>query len=130
MSSIRCVLNGGIASRGEPTPMLIAPTIQIGLIEPRAQLRRTGIPCMVIQANKAWKAEVVAVRGVIVKDAAKITSAVQALSDVFQYSPSGDGFYPDGSFIFHVSYPYNGGYGAQMVQTVGSVMQWLKGSTW
>ncbi|MDB6031379.1 MAG: hyaluronate lyase [Verrucomicrobiales bacterium] len=81
-------------------------------------------------ANKVWKASVVALRGAIVKDAAKIALAGQALSDVFQYSTAGDGFYPDGSFIFHNEFAYNGGYGSQLLQTIAPLMQWLKGSSW
>ena len=43
-------------------------------------------------ANKAWKALVVAVRAVIVKDTNKLFVAHLALSDVFQNVTSGDGF--------------------------------------
>ncbi len=81
-------------------------------------------------ANKVWKASVVALRGAIVKDSAKIASAAQALVDSFQYTTSGDGFYPDGSFIFHVYYPYNAGYGSQMIETYSMLLPWLKGSSW
>ncbi len=81
-------------------------------------------------ANKVWKASVVALRGAIVKDPAKIALASQALSDVFLYSSVGDGFYPDGSFIFHNEFAYNGGYGSQLLETIAPLMQWLKGSTW
>ncbi len=43
-------------------------------------------------ANKIWKSSVVAVRGVIVKDSAKIDLARQGLSDVFPYVTTNDGF--------------------------------------
>ena len=49
---------------------------------------------------------------------------------MFPYVTSGDGFHPDGSFIFHDSYPYIGGYGVQLIGTMGPLMQWLTGSTW
>jgi hyaluronate lyase len=81
-------------------------------------------------ANEVWKASVVAVRGAIVKSSSRLVSARQALSDVFPYVTSGDGFYADGSFVFHSFFPYNGGYGAQLIETLGPLMQWLKGSSW
>src|SRR6266446_8059923 len=74
-------------------------------------------------ANEVWKATVVAVRGVIVKDNAKLVAARQSLSDVFPYVTSGDGFYSDGSFVFHSIFPYNGGYGLQLIETIGPLMQ-------
>jgi hyaluronate lyase len=81
-------------------------------------------------ANEVWKASVVGVRGAIVKSSAGLVSARQALSDVFPYVTSGDGFYTDGSFVFHSFFAYNGGYGAQLIETLGPLMQWLKGSSW
>lgn len=81
-------------------------------------------------ANKVWKAMAVTLRGVIVKDPAKIELGRSALSDVFPNVTSGDGFYADGSFIFHNYFPYAGGYGIQLLDTVGSMMQLLHGSTW
>jgi hyaluronate lyase len=81
-------------------------------------------------ANEVWKATVVAVLGVIVKDNSKLADARQSLSDVFPYVTSGDGFYLDGSFVFHSIFPYNGGYGAQLIETIGPLMQLLKESSW
>ncbi len=81
-------------------------------------------------ANKVWKAMAVGLRGVIVKDGSKIDLARLALSDVFPNVTSGDGFYADSSFIFHNYFPYNGGYGVEMLDTIGSLMQLLQGSTW
>ncbi|HMJ90714.1 MAG TPA: polysaccharide lyase family 8 super-sandwich domain-containing protein [Candidatus Acidoferrum sp.] len=81
-------------------------------------------------ANKVWKTMVVAIRGMIVKDGSKIDTARLALGDVFPNVTSGDGFYADGSFIFHNSFPYNGGYGVEMLDTIGALMQLLQGSTW
>ncbi|MBI5773459.1 MAG: hypothetical protein HZA89_06920, partial [Verrucomicrobia bacterium] len=50
-------------------------------------------------ANRADKIRAVAVRGSVVKDSAKLTAARDALSELFLYVTSGDGFYTDGSFI-------------------------------
>ncbi|MCP2636068.1 polysaccharide lyase beta-sandwich domain-containing protein [Microbacterium sp. HD4P20] len=81
-------------------------------------------------ANRVWKAVVVAIRGIIVKDDAKITAARDGLSDVFAYASSGDGFYRDGSFIQHTSFPYTGGYGKNLLSDVANLMFVLDGSTW
>ena len=81
-------------------------------------------------ANKAWKALVVAVRAVIVKDTNKLFVAHLALSDVFQNVTSGDGFYADGSFLFHNYFPYNGGYGVELLENMGLALQFLSGTPW
>jgi hyaluronate lyase len=81
-------------------------------------------------ANKIWKSLVVGVRGVIVKDSAKIDLARQGLSDVFPYVTTNDGFYADGSFIFHNYFPYNAGYGVELLDSTAQLMQLLQGSTW
>lgn len=81
-------------------------------------------------ANRAWKAMVVAVRGVIVKDSAKIANARDGLSAIFKYVTSGDGFYTDGSFIQHANIPYTGGYGIDLLKSLSDLMVLLQGSTW
>ena len=90
----------------------------------------SSISSNVTAANKVWKSLAVLLRGVIVKDAAKTDLGRTALSDVFPNVTSGDGFYPDGSFIFHNEFPYAGGYGVEMLDTMGSMFQLLQGSTW
>jgi len=81
-------------------------------------------------SNRVWKANVVAVRGVIVKSSTKLASARNALSDVFDYVTEGHGFYEDGSYIFHENIPYNGGYGRSLLNNMVEVVELLSGSTW
>jgi len=88
-------------------------------------------------ANRVWKCTAVAIRGVIVKDAGKLASARDGLSDlpshrdsVFAYVSSGDGFYLDGSFIQHGKHPYTGGYGISLLTNLANVMYLLGGSSW
>ncbi len=81
-------------------------------------------------ANTAWKAQVVTVRGVVVKDATKMTAARDALSPVFPYVTSGDGFYTDGSFIQHGATPYNGAYGASVIRNLAGTLALTNGSSW
>ena len=82
------------------------------------------------QANQVWKARVVALRGCLVKDGAKIALARDAFSAVFPYATSGDGFYPDGSFIQHDIHPYTAGYGSSLIQNMAPTLAWLSGSSW
>jgi hyaluronate lyase len=83
-------------------------------------------------ANLVWKVTVVAIRGIIVKDAAKIANARYKIGGVLNYVTSGnpDGFYRDGSFIQHLRYPYNGGYGLALISDIGNIVYLLNGSTW
>ena len=81
-------------------------------------------------ANRTWKATIVALSGVLTKNAAKLVDARDGLSPVFDYVSSRDGFYPDGSFIQHLTYSYTGGYGSQLLQQIGDLLYLLNGSTW
>jgi hyaluronate lyase len=81
-------------------------------------------------ANRVWECTVIGVRGILVKNAAKIASARDGLSNVFNYVTSGDGFYKDGSFIQHSKHPYNGGYGLGLLKDMADLMYVLNGSTW
>ena len=82
------------------------------------------------QANTVWKARVVGVRGCLVKDAAKLALVREAVSTVFPYVTTGDGYYRDGSFIQHDIHPYNGGYGASLLGNLIPMLNWMNGSTW
>lgn len=81
-------------------------------------------------ANRMWKIRVVAVRGAVVKDSAKLVNARDAFSNLFAYVITGDGFYTDGSFIQHGEHPYTAGYGASLIDTMVPVLGMLSGSTW
>ena len=81
-------------------------------------------------ANLMSQIQVVGVRGCIMKDARKLALARDAFSDIFPYVTSGDGFYPDGSYVYHGTRPYTGGYGAGQLAGVAVLLPWLAGSTW
>lgn len=78
-------------------------------------------------ANRMWKIQVVIIRGLIVKDDAKLRAARDAFSNLFLYVTSGDGFYRDGSFIQHGKHPYTGGYGASLLGTIAPMLALLNG---
>ena len=90
----------------------------------------TVLSSPVTAANKVWKSLVVTLRGVIMRDASKLNLGVGALSDVFPFVTRGDGFYADGSFVFHNEFAYNTGYGVELIDTAAALMQLTQGSPW
>ncbi|MEU9999362.1 polysaccharide lyase 8 family protein [Streptomyces sp. NPDC050848] len=81
-------------------------------------------------ANRVDFARVYALRGVVGKTPERITRARDALSVIFPYVTSGNGFYADGSFVEHSSIPYTGSYGAALISGMAWIFALLKGSTW
>ncbi|MFF8841609.1 polysaccharide lyase 8 family protein [Streptomyces sp. NPDC015127] len=81
-------------------------------------------------ANRVDLCRVIAVRGVVGGNAAKIALARDALSPVFPYVTSGDGLYADGSFVQHTWVPYTGSYGSVMLGGIGLLLALLTGSSW
>jgi hyaluronate lyase len=51
-------------------------------------------------------------------------------ASVFVNVTSGDGFYADGSFIFHGATPYTGQYGNTLLGDIADTVHLLSGSTW
>ncbi len=78
-------------------------------------------------ANRMDKIYVVAVRGLLARDAAKLRSARDAFSHLFVFVTSGDGFYRDGSFIQHNRHPYAGSYGAALFGAMAPMLALLNG---
>ena len=78
--------------------------------------------------NLTDKIHTVAVRGIVVKDASKLTIAENAFSSLYLDVSNGDGFYADGSFIQHTHHPYTGSYGLVAIQDVSLVLPLLAGT--
>jgi len=81
-------------------------------------------------ANTSDKVLVVAIRGILGRDSSKLTSAQNNLTPVFAYVTSSDGFYKDGSFVFHSKIAYNGHYGLVLLGDIPKIVNLLQGSTW
>ncbi|MFB7595845.1 polysaccharide lyase 8 family protein [Streptomyces sp. NPDC056160] len=101
--------------------------------------RRTNSPSLAeTGANRADKAVIVALRGLLAGDPAALVLARDGLSDVrdngrnslFQYVTSGDGFYRDGSFVQHSDVAYTGTYGSVLLGGAGQLIALLAGSEW
>lgn len=81
-------------------------------------------------ANTADKVLVVAIRGILGKSSSLLTTATNNLSPVFLYVTSGDGFYTDGSFVFHSNIAYNGHYGLVLLGDIPTIVDLFNGSAW
>ncbi len=81
-------------------------------------------------ANTADMALVMIIRGILGKDSGRMTNAKMNLTTVFQYVTTGDGFYTDGSFVFHSDKAYTGGYGVTLLNDMADLVNLLQGSTW
>ncbi|MCD6049585.1 MAG: hyaluronate lyase [Verrucomicrobia bacterium] len=80
-------------------------------------------------ANRTYTARVVALRGVIGKNASKLAATRDGLDIIFPYTWN-EGFHKDGSFLQHGLFPYTGGYGDAEINDLGRIMYLLNGSTW
>jgi len=81
-------------------------------------------------ANTSDKVLVVAVRAILGRNSGLMTSAQTNLSPVFLPVTSGDGFYPDGSFVFHSVIAYTGHYGLVLLGDIPKLVNLLQGSAW
>ena len=81
-------------------------------------------------ANRVDLCLSVILRSLLADNADRLTVARDALSPVFPYVTTGDGYYADGSFVQHTNIPYIGGYGAVLVSGLGRLFALLRGSTW
>ncbi len=89
-----------------------------------------GDPTTDFGANRAWRAFVYGLNGVLKKDSAKISYAKNALSVLFEFATKGEGFFTDGSFIQHGNHPYNLGYGVDAIAKLSDLLYLLDGTTW
>ncbi|MFI5805231.1 polysaccharide lyase 8 family protein [Streptomyces sp. NPDC051561] len=135
----RALLDSCVLLRGRiPSADLAAYLATVDRFCPDAD-RRTNSPTLAeTGANRADKAVIVALRGLLGRDTARVALARDGLSDVrdggrsslFRYASSGDGFYPDGSFVQHGSVAYTGTYGNVLLGGAAYLIALLAGSTW
>jgi hyaluronate lyase len=89
-------------------------------------------------ANRADKAAILALRGLVGEDPDKLVLARDGLSDVagdgahslFRLVDEGDGFHRDGSFLQHGHVPSTGSYGIVLLSSVALALALLKDSVW
>ncbi|MFI0924086.1 polysaccharide lyase family 8 super-sandwich domain-containing protein [Streptomyces sp. NPDC021012] len=81
-------------------------------------------------ANRVDLCRVLALRGVLGKSSAPLSTAKQALSPVFPYVREDDGIYADGSYLQHTYIPYAGTYGQVLLGGLSKMFTLLAGTTW
>ena len=79
-------------------------------------------------ANRADIAFSCIIAGAIQKNYKRIAISVEMLRELFDIVEEGDGFYNDGSFIQHKVYPYIGGYGIYLINSVSRITYSLDGT--
>ncbi|WP_165367406.1 polysaccharide lyase 8 family protein, partial [Phytoactinopolyspora endophytica] len=80
--------------------------------------------------NRVDLCQVVMIRGALDHTQARVADGRDALSGVFEYTTSGDGYYRDGGFIQHTSIPYTGTYGRILLQGAATLIGLLADSPW
>lgn len=68
--------------------------------------------------------------GLVEQNYDRLIQARNGMSELFQYTAAGDGFYEDGSYVQHSTIAYTGSYGEVLIQGLGNLMFLLNGSTW
>lgn len=81
-------------------------------------------------ANRVDLCQIIAVRGILGKNSARITTARNTVPGAFAYVTTGDGLYADGSFIQHNIVAYTGSYGAVQLSGTSEMLALLAGSPW
>ncbi|NUQ96525.1 MAG: polysaccharide lyase 8 family protein [Streptomyces sp.] len=81
-------------------------------------------------ANLNWSCAIATVRGALSKDASVIDNAMSAIANLYPYSTSGDGFYPDGGFIQHKFFAYNGSYAVSLLQYLTYLLVAVRNTPW
>ena len=90
-------------------------------------------------ANTADKIQIMAIRGILGKNASKMVTARDETSTLFPFVTNGDGFYTDGSFLFHTvavgssygaGFAYTGGYGVDLLSKIPTIVNLLQPSQW
>jgi hyaluronate lyase len=104
---------------------------------PDADMRVVNPVIHEVGANRADKAVVLALRGILGEDDEKLRIARDGLSgtttdegrhSIFQYVTEDDGFYRDGSLIQHDNVPYAAAYGTTLLSSAGLAVSLLAGS--
>lgn len=79
-------------------------------------------------ANRVDICQAIIIRSIVGNDTSRLAAAIAALSPVWQYVTSGNGFYTDGSFVQHSTIPYTGTYGVVLLGGLAKLFSLLGGS--
>lgn len=83
-----------------------------------------------VSANLLDKAQVMILSGMLGHDGQRIAAGRDAIGPALQYVTKGNGFYRDGSYVFHGYIPYAGNYGLVALSVYGRLLYLLNDSPW
>lgn len=86
-------------------------------------------------ANSTWNERVSMYTGLLTEKESYLTHIQSVMPTVLKYTEPGDGsfpdgYYEDGTFIQHVTFPYNGGYGLMCLTDTSYLLYMLSGTKW
>jgi uncharacterized protein YjdB len=81
-------------------------------------------------ANATWTERVRLYAGILLNDSSWLDFVKGRMPEILQYSTGGDGYYPDGTFIQHTYYAYNGGYGLDCLMDSSFIIFMLTDTPW
>lgn len=80
--------------------------------------------------NGIWRRKCDLYAGIVTKDAALLKDVQTLYPQFLHFVTSGQGFYADGTHIYHSNHMYNGGYGLGHFRDVVEILYYLNGSEW
>ena len=81
-------------------------------------------------ANTSDKVLVMLLEGIVSKNTNSMVTGQANFSSLLIYTNTSDGFYTDGSYVFHNNIAYNGHYGEVELGDIPQIVDLLEGSTW
>ena len=85
----------------------------------------SGLSGRMYSANLADTTLISVLRDILTYETSLINNSIKPLQEILEYVESGDGIYPDGSFIQHSYYAYAAGYGATLLKSVENLVYTL-----
>jgi len=79
-------------------------------------------------SNRIYVAQCVIQTGILENDAQKIIDACAALAPAISYVSEGEGFYDDGTYIFHTRHMMNGAYGISNLEALTPILSTVGGT--
>lgn len=80
--------------------------------------------------NGIWRRKCDLYVGIVTKNAALLQETKDFYPKFLNFVKGGDGFYSDGTHIFHGYHMYNGGYGTGAFRDIVEILYYLRGSQW
>ncbi len=93
--------------------------------DPTQQFSAERGPILSEGANRVDICQGIIIRSIVGNDPLRLAAAINALSPVWQYVSSGNGFFDDGSFVQHSTIAYTGTYGLVLLSGLSKLFSLL-----